>query len=200
MNVSLEDLTTGVNLFRGDEHTAPALAFTAGMLRHAGAITALVCPTVNSYKRLVPIGLMDDISWAPVHAAYGSNNRTLMCRLPTGRPCIELRTADSGCNFYLGIAMMIAAGLEGIRLNLDPGPPVNADTYTLSAAELEAAGVRRLPENLGEAVDALAADELAREVLGEGFHDTYVASKRAEWREYNLVVGDWERELYLRRL
>src|SRR3712207_7976258 len=89
--------------------------------RSAGAITAVVCPTVNSYKRLLPRGLMQEISWAPVYRAYGHNNRTLMCRLPMNRRCLEIRTADSAVNFYLGAAMVLAAGLEGIREAHDPG-------------------------------------------------------------------------------
>lgn len=206
INVSFADLATGENAFvtRGEDgtvvgYTDTALAFTAGLLRHAGAITALACSTVNSYKRLVPVGLMNEISWAPVHAAYGNNNRTLMCRLPSGRGCVELRTADSACNFYLVIGLMIAAGLEGVRLGLDPGAPVDEDTYTMTEVELASAGAGRLPQTLGQAVDALEADDLAREVLGPDFHATFVQTKRDEWRTFNLVVGEWEREQYLRR-
>ncbi len=206
MNMSLVNTATGANAF-ADElnsapgsrngHTAAAYHFTAGLLRHAGALTALACSTVNSYKRLLPIGLMDEISWAPVYCAYGDNNRTLMCRLPSNRQCIELRIADSASNFYLVTAAMLAAGLEGVRQQLEPGDPVNADTYKLTDAELAAAGVDRLPQNLGEAMDALERDELIREVLGSEFHASFLAAKRAEWRMYNTVVGEWEREQYL---
>ncbi len=207
-NMSLADLETGRNMFERqgaaglnqvpveEGYEKIAYQFTAGVLAHAGAITALVCPTVNSYKRLLPRGLMNEISWAPVFRAYGYNNRTLMCRLPVNRRCLEVRTADAACNFHLGAALTLAAGLDGIRRELDPGPPVNFDTYKTSKAHLDANGVRRLPQTLGEAVDEFEADELAAEVLGD-LHATYVEVKRAEWLEYNTVVGEWEREKYL---
>jgi glutamine synthetase len=206
MNMSLVDAQTGANAFADESngtpgsrngHTALEYHFTAGLLRHAGALTALACSTVNSYKRLLPIGLMDEISWAPVYCGYGDNNRTLMCRLPSNRHCVELRIADSGCNFYLVAAAMLAAGLEGIRQKFEPGDPVNADTYTLSDAELAAAGVDRLPQNLSDACDALERDELIREVLGSEFHASFLGAKRAEWRMYSTVVGEWERDQYL---
>ena len=206
MNMSLFDLSSGANAFADDANSSPgsrnghtvlAYHFTAGLLRHAGALTALACSTVNSYKRLLPIGLMNEISWAPVYCAYGDNNRTLMCRLPGNRHCIELRIADSASNFYLVTAAMLAAGLEGIRHKLEPGDPVNSDTYKMGDAQLAAAGVRRLPQNLSEAVDELERDELIREVLGSEFHASFVSAKRAEWRMYNTVVGEWEREHYL---
>ena len=92
-----------------------AYQFTAGVLEHAGAITAVLAPTVNSYKRLLPRGLMNEISWAPVFRAYGYNNRTLMLRLPVNRRCLEIRVADSAANLYLGTALVLAAGLDGIR-------------------------------------------------------------------------------------
>jgi glutamine synthetase len=101
-------------------------------------------------------------------------------------------------NFYLATAMTLAAGLEGIRLGLDPGPPVNVDTYSLSQAERDVAGLRLLPQTLGEAIDEFAADELAQDVVGPEFHSTFAATKREEWRAYNTVVSAWERDRYLR--
>ena len=74
---------------------------------------------------------MDEISWAPIYRAWGNNNRTLMCRLPVNRHCLEVRTADAAVNYYLGIAMVLAAGLDGIEKKLDPGEPLNVDTYKL---------------------------------------------------------------------
>jgi glutamine synthetase len=201
MNMSLEEADTGLNVFRGEDgvFTEAGRHFTAGILRHAAAITAIACPTVNSYKRLMPVGLMGEISWAPVYIAYGENNRTLMCRLPANRPVIELRIADSACNFYLATAMMLAAGLEGMRLKLDPGEPVNSDTYSIGDEKLAADGVQRLPRNLGEALDALERDELAREVLGEDFHKSFLGIGRNEWEMYSTVIGEWERTQYLHR-
>lgn len=206
INLSLSDSETGENAFGGGDATNGrrwagyselAYRFAAGVLRHAGAITALACPTVNSYKRLIPIGQMRDITWAPVYRAYGENNRTLMCRLPQDRHCVELRIADSACNFYLTAALTVAAGLRGIRDGLDPGDPVNIDTYAVDDEELARQGVERLPRTLGQAVDELERDELAREVLGPALHDTFVSYKRSEWETYNTVITEWEREQYL---
>ena len=81
---------------------------------------------------------------------------------------------------------------------LDPGQPVNTDTYQMTDDELAAAGVNRLPRNLGEATDAFEASELAKEVLGDEFHATFIKKKREEWLSYNTVVGGWERDMYLR--
>jgi glutamine synthetase len=198
LNISLAN-GDGGNAFAGPDGYAPiAQQFTAGVLRHAAAITALACPTVNSYKRLLPHGFMREITWAPVYAAYGENNRTLMCRLPVNRRALELRTADSGCNFYLVTALTLAAGLEGIRDELDPGDPVNANTYELMEDPRRRDSLQRLPRTLGEAIDAFADDELAREVLGPEFHRTFGDYKRNEWETYNTIVTEWEREQYLR--
>jgi len=212
VNMSLESLATGENAFvtgasangagggregRDPRYTDLAYRFAAGVVRHGAAITALACPTVNSYKRLLPRGLMDEISWAPVYRAWGINNRTLMVRLPGNRPCIELRTADAAANFYLVSALTLAAGLEGIREGIDPGEACNVDTYTVDDAELARRGVHRLPSTLGDAIAAFEADPLARDVMGAGFHADYVALKRGEWDAYNTVVSEWEREQYL---
>ena len=206
VNMSLADLETGENRFEagpGDSanghhgYSALAYHFTAGILRHARAITAVACPTVNSYKRLIPVGHMNSITWAPVYQAFGHNNRTLMCRLPMNRRCTELRIADSASNFYLVMGLALAAGLDGIRNQLDPGDPVGDDTYTVGDARLAERGVHRLPRNLGEAVDAFEADDLARATFGDEFHASYVALKRGEWDAYNLVISEWEREQYM---
>jgi glutamine synthetase len=210
LNLSLADKETGRNVFERhaptdgstrmaveDGYDEVAYQFTAGVLEHAGAITAVLAPTVNSYKRLLPRGLMNEISWAPVYRAYGYNNRTLMLRLPVNRRCLEVRIADSAANLYLGTALVLAAGLDGIRRQLKPGDPVNIDTYKVSEQDLTSAGIHRLPATLGEAVDEFEASEFARQVLGEEVHRTYAQVKRAEWLEYNTVVSEWERTKYM---
>lgn len=210
LNLSLADKETGRNVFElkaptdgstriavEDGYDEVAYQFTAGVLEHAGAITAVLAPTVNSYKRLLPRGLMNEISWAPVYRAYGYNNRTLMLRLPVNRRCLEVRIADSAANLYLGTALVLAAGLDGIRRQLKPGDPVNIDTYKVSEQDLTSTGIHRLPGTLGEAVDEFEASDLAREVLGEEVHRTYTQVKRAEWLEYNTVVSEWERNKYM---
>ena len=207
LNVSLADAGTGRNRFdaagaqgarHGRGYTETAYRFTAGVLRHAGAITAIACPTTNSYKRMEPYGRMREMSWAPVYRAYGHNNRTLIARLPMNRRCLEVRQADSACNFYLAAAMVLASGLAGVREALDPGDPVEYNTYDYDDRELRERGVERLPRTLGQALDELEADPLAREVLGDALHATFLEYKRAEWREYCLEVTQWERDRYLR--
>jgi glutamine synthetase len=210
LNISLAD-GSGRNLFEragaggdgggpvagGADYSELAYQFTAGILEHAGALTAVLAPTVNSYKRLLPIGLMNEISWAPVFRAYGHNNRTLMLRLPANRRCVEVRVADSAANTYLGTALAIAAGLDGIRRNLKPGDPVNIDTYQATPAQLAEASIERLPATLGEAIEEFSGSEFAREVLGDEVHRSFTEMKRAEWLTYNTVVGQWEKDTYL---
>jgi len=206
-NVNLADIETGENRFEigaGEDpshvpgYSEVAHQFTAGMLNHAEAMTAVLCPTVNSYKRLLPRGLMNEISWAPVFRAYGQNNRTLMCRLPANRRCLEIRTADSAANVYLGLAAVIAAGLAGIDDRLDPGPPVNFDTYKATPEQLAAAGAVRLPQTLHEALVAFQDDSFIASVMGKEYRAEYARAKRAEWDEYSTVVGQWEVDKYLR--
>ena len=207
LNVSLANRKGGRNLFQAEDkeksrngrgYSELAYHFTAGMLRHAEAITAVVCPTVNSYKRMEPYGRMREMSWAPVYSAYGHNNRTLTCRLPMNRYCLEVRQADSACNFYLGAAMTLAAGLEGIREKLDPGDAVEFDTYSKTDEELEQAGIHRVSRTLGHALQKFESDGLAKEVFGEAFHGTFLKYKRREWNEFCLEVTPWERKRYLR--
>ena len=106
----------------------------AGLLRHAPALSALTCPTVNSYKRLVPRLADGSVSWAPVWAAYGDNNRSCMLRLPDNRPAVENRSVDMAANMYLAAAFTLAAGLEGIEQGLDPGEPVADEHRRLGRA------------------------------------------------------------------
>jgi glutamine synthetase len=210
LNISLAAKDGGRNLFERttngttnqripveEAYDPIAYHFTAGVLEHAGAITALLAPTVNSYKRLLPRGLMNEISWAPVFRAYGFNNRTLMLRLPVNRRCLEIRIADSAANLYLGTALVVAAGLDGIRRELKPGDPVNIDTYSMSEDDLRTAGIHRLPATLGEALEEFAASEFAKSVLGTEAHRSFLELKRAEWLEYNTVVSEWERRRYM---
>jgi glutamine synthetase len=174
-----------------------AYQFTAGVLRHIHAITLVACPTVNSYKRLNPRGKMNEMSWAPVYAAYGHNNRTLAARLPMNRRCLEVRHIDSATNFYLSSAMVLAAGLSGIRERLEAGPPCEINTYDFPEHQLAEKGIHRLPKTLGEAIEAFAGDSFAKEVMGAEFHASYVTYKRREWEDYCLTVDEWEKQKYL---
>lgn len=201
-NMSLADLQSGANLFETPDRARGQVSdlarrFIAGVLRHAPAICAVIAPTVNSYKRLVAQGSMSGFTWAPVFICYGNNNRTNMLRIPSPGGRVECRAADISCNPYLGAAMILAAGLEGIRDDLDPGPPNLVNAYTLTPEERADRGLAMLPRNLDEAITAFAADPLSRSVFGDAMFHSFVAYKRDEWESYHSAVSDWEQQRYL---
>jgi glutamine synthetase len=201
-NMSLANLESGQNLFEAPDKTPGhvsnlARQFMAGVLRHAPAICAVIAPTVNSYKRLVAQGSMSGFTWAPVFICYGNNNRTNMLRIPSAGGRVECRAADISCNPYLGAAMILAAGLEGIREGLDPGPANLVNAYTLTPEQRAERGLTMLPRTLGEAVAAFAADPLSRTVFGDAMFDAYVTYKQDEWDAYHSAVSDWEQDRYL---
>lgn len=203
-NMSLASVEDGRNLFVADGEdrygcgiSELGYKFLAGILRHAPAIVAVTCPTVNSYKRLVKQGSMSGSTWAPVFISYGRNNRTHMLRVPTKSPRVESRAVDASVNAYLGAALVLAAGLESIDEGADPGPPIDLDMYTQSDEQVAALGVRLLPRTLQEAIDAFEADPLAGEVFGPDLHRSYVEFKRAEWNDFHNTVSEWEWQRYL---
>jgi glutamine synthetase len=200
-NMGLEWSESGTTAFRetdtlGGTWSSRARSFVAGMLRHAPALAALACPTVNSYKRLVPWLPNGDVTWAPIWITYGDNNRSCMLRLPRNRPAIENRVVDAAANPYLVAAFSIAAGLEGIREGADPGPPVDARTY-LWQENGQGSREHRLPRTLLEAIEAFEADPLVHDVFPEGFVRDYSKMKRGEWESYHAGVSAWERAQYL---
>lgn len=203
-NMSLADKDTGYNLFidlkdtRGCKLSKLGYQFIAGILEHAGAICAVTCPTVNSYKRLVRQGAMSGSTWAPVYICYGNNNRTNMLRIPLAGGRVECRAADISTNLYLGAAMILAAGLEGIKEGLDPGEPHTENMYEYRLAELQAKGIKSLPQTLGEAVAAFAADPLSEKVMGKAMYHSFIDYKQQEWSEYHAHVSDWEIRRYLK--
>jgi glutamine synthetase len=203
-NMSLADPRSGKNLFeskkdpRGLGISPLGYSFIAGILRHGRALCAVLAPTVNSYKRLIRRGAMSYYSWAPVFNSFGTNNRTNSIRIPMGGGRCESRNADSSCNPYLAAALVLAAGLEGVREKLDPGEPHHENLYELSPAELEKIGVQELPRTLGEAVDAFAADPFIESVLGAGLRNEFIKYKRAEWEEYHQSISQWEIDRYAR--
>ncbi len=203
-NMSLASLDAGENLFsdaadpRGCGLSKLGYQFVAGVLRHLPAISAVVSPTVNSYKRLIKQGSMSGSTWAPVFICYGNNNRTNALRIPLGGGRVELRAADSSNNPYLGAAMVLSAGLEGIREDLDPGEPHRENMYHKSDADLKTLGIKLLPRNLEEAIDAFEADPLSAEVMGPDMCKSYTAFRREEWESYHNAVSDWERARYLK--
>lgn len=203
-NMSLYDLKDGKNLFACDPKDDPrglglttlGYQFIAGVLKHGPALCAAFAPTVNSYKRLVRRGAMSYFSWAPVFNSYGSNNRTNSVRVPMGGGRCESRNADGAVNPYLAATLVLAAGLEGIREQLDPGLPNEDNLYAISEEERNARGIEFLPQTLQEAVEAFAADPLVEKTLGKELRDEFIKYKSEEWQTYHLSVSQWEIERY----
>ena len=209
-NMSLADVETGVNLFDPTARGATSLSrkyeapmsdlayhFTAGVLNHARALTALSCPTYNSYQGLIAQGELADFSWAPILVVWGKNNRSAMLRLPLNRRCLENRAVDMSCNPYLCAAMHLAAGLEGIEQKADPGEPINLDVYKMSRRDLHSAGISTLPPTLLHALEAFDADPLVEEALGSEFKEIFLAQKMSEWNRDFFHVSDEQRNQML---
>ncbi|MCH7900488.1 MAG: glutamine synthetase [Acidobacteria bacterium] len=172
-------------------------AFIAGLLRHAAELTAVTNQWVNSYKRLV--AGFD----APIYISWARNNQSSLVRVPSvkkGKPSsvrVEYRAADAACNPYLALSVILAAGLAGIREGYELPPEVAADVKRLTAAERAAAGAKRLPETLSEALDLLEQSDLVVEALGEHVFDWFLRNKRAEWDRYQHHVSHFELDTYL---
>jgi glutamine synthetase len=179
---------------RGRNLSTTAMHFIAGVLHHSAALCALAAPTVNSYKRLVVGESLSGTSWAPAYVAHGPNNRTALVRTLGGR--FEWRLPDASANPYLATAGLIAAGLDGNHRELDPGPACTDDLFKLTLAEIRARGIAVLPQSLGEAVDALAGDEVICTALGDTLSGEFVRLKRDEWTEYARHVSNWEMTRY----
>ncbi len=203
-NMSIADSKTGKNLFedpndsRGLGLSKLGYQFSAGILKHGPALCAAFAPTVNSYKRLVRKGLMSYYSWAPVFNSYGSNNRTNSLRVPMGGGRVESRNADAACNPYLAATLAIAAGLQGIKEQLDPGEAQEDNLYELSPEQLAERGICELPRSLDEAVAAFAEDPFVEEVLGSELRNEFIKYKSEEWRQYHQRVSQWEIDQYAR--
>lgn len=194
-----------ISLFEGDQNiffdpskedglSDTCRHFIAGVLEHAPAISAITGPTVNSYKRLIP-GYE-----APVYIAWSYKNRSPLIRIPAKRGLstrIEVRSPDPSCNPYLGMAVILKAGLEGIRQKLVPPTSVEQNIYDMDLAARKAQGIPSLPENLHEALKELQQDKLVQAALGEHIYDRFVTAKTKEWESYSARVYDWEIDEYL---
>jgi glutamine synthetase len=170
--------------------------FVAGQLKHARSMSALIAPLVNSYKRLVP-GYE-----APVYLSWARTNRSSLIRIPKVSPGrvstatrIELRCPDPSANPYLAFAIMLAAGLDGIKSDLAAPPANEEDLYHLDNAALSR--LTAMPGSLGEALAEMEKSDLCRQVLGEHLFQNYLEAKRQEWDEYRISVSQWELERYL---
>jgi glutamine synthetase len=179
-----------------------AYHFLGGLMAHARAYSAVTAPTVNSYKRLKVGTTASGATWSPVWISYGYNNRTQMYRIP-GPGRIEDRSVDGSCNPYLAATVILAAGLDGIERELDPGEANSENLYAVPGNELRQRGLDALPANLLEATFELERDEVLREALGrardEDYADYFVAVKREEWNRYHEQVTSWEIREYLTR-
>jgi glutamine synthetase len=184
----------GKNLFlpeEGDIPTRPGPVgrnAIAGIREHLPALTAIGCPTVNSYRRLLDTGF-----WAPVYGDWGYQNRTTALRLSApGR--FEYRAVDSAVNPYLMAGAIIKAFDDGIKRDLDPGEPEQRNIYAAMEAGKE---VTKLPVSLGEALGGLQRDEVIKSALpGEMFH-LFMEYKADEWEKFLSTVTDWDLETYL---
>ena len=171
-----------------------ALHFIGGLLAHARGFCVLTNPLVNSYKRLVP-GYD-----APTNVLWSETNREPLVRIPTRRGAgtrVELRMPDPSCNPYLALAVILAAGLEGIREEADPGPSITKNIQKMSHRERRHFRIRDLPGDLREAYEALKKDDRIREALGEHVFSHFVRAKQTEWETYIAQVHPWELERYL---
>jgi glutamine synthetase len=182
----------GTNVFHDPDGPAQlsqlALHFLGGMLEHFPALMCIGNPTVNSYCRMWDTGF-----WAPVYKNWGWQNRTTTVRVASGGR-FEYRGVDSSCNPYLTVAALLQAGLDGVRRELDPGPPQQGNTYDLLR---EGVDIEKVPDSLGAALDALAADEVIRSALPGRLYKVFHHYKRDEWERYLAAVTDWERDEYL---
>ena len=201
----LADAESGENMFEDDSDlkglglSKMAYHFIGGILDHAPALTAVMSPTVNCYKRLqVGAGLTSSTSgytWVPASITYGDNNRTQMIRV-AGPGNIEDRTVSAACNPYLAFAVYVAAGMDGIARELDPGEPNRSNMYDLSLDEIRERGINMLPQSLPEAIGELKQDEVVQGALGV-IADDFIKLKEAEWSEYHSQVSRWEVDRYL---
>ncbi|MCM1265291.1 MAG: type I glutamate--ammonia ligase [Candidatus Gastranaerophilales bacterium] len=197
-NVSL--FKDGENAFY-DEKSEYQLSETAkyaigGMLKHVRSITAILNPTVNSYKRLVP-GYE-----APVYLAWSLANRSALLRVPAKRGVatrVELRSPDPACNPYLAFATILEACLDGIRNKIEPPAPVESNIYKLTSKERKRQKIDSLPGTLKEAIDLLDKSLVANAALGQHIMTEFVTAKEKEWDSYRTAVTQWELKKYLAR-
>jgi glutamine synthetase len=198
MHMNLSLFKNGENAFfepGGDlEMSDTARQFIAGILKHAPAFTAVTNPTVNSYKRLVP-GYE-----APCYVAWSARNRSPLIRIPASRGLstrVEVRSVDPSANPYLAMAVLLKAGLDGIKNKITPPAPVDRNIYVMSKEERIEEGIVDLPATLAQALDQLKANEVIVSGLGEHIMEHFVEAKEIEWDMFRTVVHQWERDQYM---
>jgi glutamine synthetase len=176
----------------GSDHgiSPTARHMIGGQIAHAVDMSAIVCTTVNSYKRLA------DGQRAPTHATWARVSHGSLLRVPatpTGTSAdIELRSPDAMANPYLAIAVALGTALDGIRNGIEPPAPLDENLISYADDELNRLGIPRLPQTMGEALEALSGSDVVRQILGAYIFDQLLAVKRAEWADYRLHVSPWE--------
>ncbi|QED47637.1 type I glutamate--ammonia ligase [Cytobacillus dafuensis] len=171
-----------------------ARQFIAGILKHSTGFTAVTNPTVNSYKRLVP-GYE-----APCYVAWSAQNRSPLIRIPSSRGIstrVEVRSVDPAANPYLAMAVLLKAGLDGIKNKLVPPASVDRNIYVMSKEERIAEGIDDLPSTLAEALDKLKSNEVIVSALGGHIFEHFIEAKEIEWDMFRTQVHPWEREQYM---
>jgi len=193
-HVSVWDKSGSVNKFLddGDEMGLSKLAyqFLGGVMHNADSLAAIFNPSVNSYKRIDATVTLSGATWSPNAISYSGNNRTHMVRIPDpGR--FELRLMDGAANPYLLQAGVLAAGLDGIGNDRDPGQRLDINMYTEGHKQRR---IRRLPLNLLDAVRLFDKSKVLREAFGDELVSSYVKLKLEDWRNYATTISQWERD------
>ena len=197
VNMSMTDIE-GNNIFTDEKDplklSKTAYHFIAGLLKHAKGMAAITNPLVNSYKRLVS-GYE-----APIYIAWSATNRSPLIRIPASRDHntrIELRNPDPSSNPYLVLALCLAAGLDGIKNQLEVPRAVDCNIFEMTEEERMKAGIESLPTNLYEAIQCMKEDTFVCNVLGSHITEKYIHAKLKEWDDYRTRVSQWELEEYL---
>jgi glutamine synthetase len=168
--------------------------YVGGLLTHIRDFAAITNPLVNSYKRLVP-GYE-----APIYLTWSDANRSSLIRIPAARgkgTRVELRCPDPTCNPYLAFALMLHAGLDGIKNKIEPPEPIQKNIFDLTKEERTQMGIESLPGNLKEAIDVMSSNRFVRTALGDHVFENYLEAKNAEWDKYKAWVHPWELDTYL---
>ncbi|WP_409275810.1 type I glutamate--ammonia ligase [Neobacillus sp. SCS-31] len=203
--VSGSGMHCNLSLFKGNENvfyekgskldlSENAYHFIAGILKHSTNFTAVTNPTVNSYKRLVP-GYE-----APCYVAWSAKNRSPLIRIPASRGMstrVEVRSVDPAANPYLAMAVLLKAGLDGIKNKLTPPAAVDRNIYVMSKEERIEEGIADLPATLAQALDMMKTDDVILSALGEHIVEHFLEAKEIEWDMFRTQVHPWEREQYM---
>lgn len=175
-------------------------SFVAGVLAHLPGLLAITCPSVNSYRRLAPN------MWSSAYTCWGPDNREAAVRVPStfsgqreATTNIEIKAVDGSANPYLALGALLAAGLDGIKRRLDPGPPLTLNPHDLSEDERQRHHIRRYPATLAEAITELERDDVLLEALGPGLAREFLAVRRAEWEDLGNLPVEREIAAYFRR-